>query len=220
MAKILDHPTSLLLVEGNDDFHVIHSLCKQFNISVRNLENPEGGKFSVVDCKGIEELFEQFPVRFKASADISTIGIIIDADTDLQSRWIRVKAILKELEFNSPNEFPENGLVIKKEKLTIGIWIMPNNNLNGMLEDFISFLVPNDDKLLPIVNMTLDSIEERGLNKYSPTHKSKAVIHSWLSLQEIPGSPLGQGITKRYLTTDEETCLLLIKWLKELFVKE
>jgi len=96
---------------------------------------------------------------------------------------------------------------------------MPNNNLNGMLEDFISFLVPKEDKLLPIVHSTLDDIEKKKLNKYAPIHKSKAVIHSWLSWQEDHGIPMGLGITKRYLSTDEETCSLLVKWLDELFNK-
>ena len=144
MAKIQDHQTSLLLVEGNDDFHVIHSLCKQFKISVRNLENPEGGDFSVVDCKGIDELFEQIPVRFKSSQTITTIGVIIDADSDLQSRWLTLQNILKEIGFNLPKEFPKTGLLLNEGKLKVGVWIMPNNNLNGILEDFISFLVPND----------------------------------------------------------------------------
>jgi len=217
MARNQDHPTSLLLVEGKDDFHVIHSLCKQFNISVRNLENPEGGNFSVIDCKGIDELFEQIPVRFKSSQSISTIGIIIDADTNLKNRWSTLQEILSKLGFNTPKKFPEAGLILKEEKFKIGVWIMPNNNLNGMLEDFISFLVPNDDQLLPIVNSTLDSIEKQKLNKYALIHKSKAVIHSWLAWQEEPGTPMGLSITKRYLTTDEKTCLRLIKWLGELF---
>lgn len=217
MAKIQDHPTSLLLVEGNDDFHVIHALCKQFKISARNLENPEGGNFSVVDCKGIDELFEQIPIRFKSSQNISTIGIIIDADTNLQSRWATLQKILNETGFKPPKEFPESGLILIEGKLKIGVWIMPNNDLNGMLEDFIAFLVPKDDKLLPIVETTLHSIETEKLQKYSANHRAKAVIHSWLSWQEEPGTPMGLGITKRYLTTDEKTCLHLIQWLTELF---
>lgn len=42
MSKKHDHPTSLLLVEGKNDLHVISSLCNQFNI-------PEC--FSIKDCE-------------------------------------------------------------------------------------------------------------------------------------------------------------------------
>jgi len=63
----------ILLVEGNDDQHVIWALLEKYAI-------PE--TFSVVDSKGIDNLFIQLPVRFKQSG-IRTIGIIIDADTDI-----------------------------------------------------------------------------------------------------------------------------------------
>ena len=199
-----------LLVEGNDDQHVIWALCEKFEVSET---------FDVIDCEGIAKLNEQIPVRFKQSG-IDTLGIIVDADTEIKSRWTSLKGLLSAQGFEIPNDLPSSGLVLKNESnIKVGVWIMPNNNLNGMLEDFISFLVPKDDKLLPIVNSTLEDIEKKKLNKYASIHKSKAVIHSWLSWQEDPGTPMGLGITKRYLTTDEETCSLLIKWLDELFNK-
>jgi hypothetical protein len=199
-----------LLVEGNDDQHVVWALCEKFKV-------PEA--FDVIDCEGIDKLNEQIPVRFKQSG-IDTLGIIIDADAEINSRWTSIKGLLTNQGFTVPNDLPSKGLILKKaNNIQVGVWIMPNNNLNGMLEDFISFLVPKDDKLLPIVNSILNDIEERKLNKYASIHKSKAVIHSWLSWQEDPGTPMGLGITKRYLTTDEATCSLLIKWLDELFNK-
>lgn len=209
MSKKHDHPTSLLLVEGKNDLHVISSLCNQFNI-------PEC--FSIKDCESVEKLEAQIPVQFKASKSI--LGIIVDADTDLQARWDSVKSILQDIGFVVVEKtLPEDGLIISDSDgiRRVGVWIMPNNNLNGMLEDFITFFVPKDDQLLAIVDNTLNDIERNGLNKYSLTHKSKARIHSWLSLQEDPGSPLGQGITKRYLTTDEATCQKLMNWITNLF---
>jgi hypothetical protein len=217
MSKIQDHPNALLLVEGNDDFHVIHTLCKQFNVPVRNLDNPKGGNFSVKDCKGVTSLLEQIPVLFKSSNQLTSLGIIIDADTDLQSRWESIKNILQNCGFNLPKSLPINGLIVEESTRRVGVWIMPNNNLNGMLEDFMSFLVPQDDKLLPIVKTTLEGLEANNLNKYSLTHKPKALIHSWLSIQEDPGTTLGQSITKRYLSTDEEICKKLIDWITALF---
>jgi hypothetical protein len=99
----------------------------------------------------------------------------------------------------------------------VGVWMMPDNNLNGMLEDFIAFLVPADDKLMPVVTATLQSIEDNEINKYMPIHRSKAAIHTWLSWQEDPGTPMGLSITKKYLNTDTDTCQSLINWLNALF---
>ncbi len=218
MGKNQDHPTSILLVEGNDDFHVIHALCKLHNIDVRNLENPDGGKFSIRDSGGYNKLIETIPTRFKGS-DISKIGVIVDADTDLIRRWTAIKNIIFELGFNPPEILPEKGLIISNGEIKFGAWIMPDNNLNGMLEDFIKFLVPDEDKLMPVVDSTLTKIEKIKLNKYSLIHKPKATLHTWLSWQEDPGTPLGQAITKRYLTTDNETCQKFIQWLKLLFTE-
>ncbi len=197
-----------LLVEGNDDQHVIWALCEKFKISE---------SFDVIDCEGIDNLYKQIPIRIKQS-QIKTLGIIIDADSDIKNRWDSLKIIFSEQGFKIPDELPSLGLISTNiDSFKIGVWIMPNNNLNGMLEDFISFLVPKDDKLLPIVISTLEGIENKRLNKYTLTHKSKAIIHSWLSWQEVPGTPMGLSITKKYLTTEEKNCSLLIKWLENLF---
>ena len=205
--KIKEKYTKKLLVEGNDDQHVIWALCERFDI-------PE--TFDVIDCEGIDKLYESMPVRFKQT-EIETVGAIIDADINLHDRWVHVRNLLSNQGFEVPEDLPNEGLIISKDNIKVGIWIMPGNNKNGMLEDFISFLVPRDDKLLPIVDNTLHDIENKELNKYSMEHKAKARIHSWLSWQEDPGTPMGLSITKRYLTTDNEHCKHLINWLQKLF---
>ena len=139
-----------LLVEGNDDMHVIMALCQKFSVT----EN-----FEIIDCKGIDKLFTQIPIRLKQSG-FETLGIIIDADTGIKSRWSTLQSIFSKQGISLPDEIPNDGLILKTDSLTIGVWIMPNNDLNGMLEDFISFLIPKEDKLLPVANQTLEAIEK------------------------------------------------------------
>ncbi len=74
MAQIKPHPTAQLLVEGNDDLHVMYSLLQKFNIPMN---------FSVKDCQGIEKLLEQIPVQLKI---LDKIGLILDADTNIDTR--------------------------------------------------------------------------------------------------------------------------------------
>ena len=93
----------------------------------------------------------------------------------------------------------------------------PNNETNGMIEDFISFLIPEDDELLPIVENHLSAIEDQNLNPYKDIHRSKALISSWLAIQKDPGTPMGLAITKRYLDIDEATCQIFMDWLRRLF---
>ena len=199
-----EHYNKKILVEGNDDFHTIMALCQKFKIQ----EN-----FDIIDCKGIDTLFAELPVRLK-QPEIDTLAIIVDADTEINSRWDTIKSIFLKSGIIIPNEINSNGLILKSEDITIGVWVMPNNKLNGMLEDFISFLIPEEDKLLPIAQQSLELIENSNLNKYIPSHKSKALIHSWLAWQESPGT---QAITKKFLTTDEATCQKLIVWLQTVF---
>ena len=207
--KIKERHTRKLLVEGNDDQHVIWALCEKFNI-------PE--VFDVIDCGGIDNLCESISLRFKQTS-VKTIGIIIDADINLNNRWAYVRKLLSNQGFRMPEDLPNDGLILLSGNTTVGVWIMPSNDTNGMLEDFVSFLVPQNDELLPVVDATLNKIESQKLNRYSLTHKSKARIHSWLSWQEDPGTPMGLSITKRYLTTENESCKQLVNWLQKLFVE-
>lgn len=207
--KIKETHTKKLLVEGNDDQHVIWALCEKLNI-------PE--VFDVIDCGGIDNLYESIALRFK-QAGVDTVGIIVDADINLKSRWTQIKNLLLNQGFNMPENLPNVGLVLSNGNLKVGVWIMPKNDTDGMLEDFVSFLIPQDDELLPIVDLTLDEIESKKLNKYSPIHKSKARVNSWLSWQEEPGTPMGLSITKRYLTTDNEICNQFVGWLQALFIE-
>lgn len=218
--EIKPHPTSLLLVEGKEDFHVIHALCKKLTISVRNQDIPDGGAFSIEASKGIEKLLAQIGVWFKSSSTMTTIGIVIDADTNLLSRWESAKNTIEKLGFTLPDMPPAEGIIVDHEKRRIGVWVMPDNVSTGMIEDFAALLVPSEDSTWPRVNAFLDALEEDNQNAYPKIHRAKAAIHTWLGIQEEPGSPMGQAITKRYLTTNEETCQRFAAWLRRLFETE
>ena len=197
-----------LLVEGNDDQHVLWALCEKFAINQN---------FDVINCDGIDNLFAQIPARFKQSG-VETIGIIVDADTDLAARWKTLTQIFHPLDIHLPDTIPSAGYIYSvDDMIRIGIWIMPNNTLDGMLEDFIAFLIPPSDTLMPIIAEHIGAIEHKHLHKYKSIHRSKALIHSWLSIQEVPGTPLGLSITKKYLTADDHTCATFINWVTRLF---
>ncbi len=196
-----------LLVEGNDDQHVIWALCEKYDIRE---------SFDVIDCTGIDKLIEQIPVRYKSSGT-KTVGIIVDADANLAGRWSTLKKELSNAGFKVPENIPHEGLIMHNDIYKAGVWIMPDNRQNGMLEDFISFLIPHDDRLLPVVDSIIEKIEADKINKYKMIHHSKASVHTWLAWQEDPGTPLGAAITKRYLTTEEVTCKRLIDWMNNLF---
>jgi len=202
-----------LVVEGKNDKHVVWSLCQIYKI-------PEIFSVEVAkDDGGIEKLIESIPVRLKRSG-LLTLGIVVDADEDLNGRWTSIQHILINFGYKSiPARFPINGLIHEENQLPrIGIWIMPNNHLNGDLESFIRFLIPEGDELESSVENFLQDIESRNQQKYTPKHRTKAFIHTWLACQKIPGQPMGQAITAQSLQADKPIGQEFVARLTKLFV--
>ncbi len=197
-----------LLVEGKDDFHVLSNLFDKYSVTESfEIKNEEG-----------DNIFQSIPIYLKA--DISTIGIVIDADEDIHKKWKKLRKIFSENKYDVPENICKEGVIIKKNELpTIGIWIMPDNNVNGMLEDFMRYLVPQDDLLMSYVEKTLTNLESDNVNKYKSVHQSKAKIHTWLAWQDPPGIPMGLAIKRNIFDTDNELCMKFITWINELFNK-
>lgn len=199
-----------LLVEGNDDQHVVWSICQQFNISET---------FDVVDMRGITNLMPAIPVRAKQQS-VQALGILVDADFGHSNRWENILKILRDLNYKVPETSDALGTVIPSpapNRPQVGIWLMPNNQDPGMIEDFVRFLVPDDDERLTLAEETITALEERELQKYIPNYRSKALIHTWLAWQADPGTPLGLAITKKYFSTNTELCQQFAAWLNRLF---
>lgn len=93
---------------------------------------------------------------------------------------------------------------------------MPNNKLPGCLEDFLRFLVPDEDPLFAHVEHALDGIppEQR---RFDALKRPKAKIHTWLAWQAEPGKPFGQAISSRYLDPDLPMADVFARWLQSTF---
>ncbi len=121
-----------LLVEGKGDEHVMYALCQRFDLAK---------SFDVKSPDGIDNLFKQLPVVLKNKP--KTVGIVIDADQNIEKRWESLKRLLSPLGYEFPKSPTESGTILRSpNKTTIGVWIMPNNRLSGMLEDFMKYLIP------------------------------------------------------------------------------
>lgn len=196
-----------LLVEGKTDAIVFANLCEHHRI-------PE--RFRIKEKSGIETLLEELDVELDASG-LEHLGIVIDADTDIDARWASLTARLANLGYTLPKTpLPAGTIVFQPERPTVGIWMMPDNTLPGRLEDFVSFLGATDDALWRIAENCVQEVAavER---RFIQNHFIKAHIHTWLAWQESPGTPLGQAITKRYLDADAPYARQFIEWIKQLF---
>ena len=199
---------NLLLVEGKDDEHVFYNLLEHYKI-------PQ--EFKIKNTKGVDKLIEALEVGIDGS-EVKRIGAVVDADVVLEDRWKALRNVLVKAGYSSIPLMPNpNGTIIQiEERPTVGIWLMPDNTLPGMIEDFIKFLVPEDDVLWPLAEDIVQRVIETD-QKFRPSYKSKAHLHTWLAWQEEPGGPMGQAIMKRYLNADEAHAQQLIAWIRQLF---
>ena len=203
-----------LLVEGKNDRHVIWALCNQYQL-------PE--TFSLVvpeedGTEGIEALLAGLPARLD-EPKLETLGIVVDADQDLAARWQALRDRLIASGYpNIPKVPPAQGWIdAPPDRPRVGVWLMPDNQLPGMLEDFVARLMLPDDALRPKAEAILQEIERDCLNCYTLVHRPKALIHTWLAWQETPGMPMGQAITARVLRHDSPVALSFVEWLRCLF---
>jgi hypothetical protein len=201
----------ILLVEGIDDEHVLKHLCGQRGVQKLDEIKPHGG---------VDELLQNFPVRLKAS-DIEALGVVIDADTDLAGRWDSLKQRLTAAGYPGvPSQPTQTGTILDPPKGSllprVGVWIMPDNQTRGILEDFLHFLVPPGSQLFTHVQTSVAGIPAAD-KRFSQLAEPKAIIHTWLAWQAEPGKPLGTAITAKFLDANVAQVDVLVAWLKKLF---
>ena len=199
----------LLVVEGLDDKHVLWAIL------ARHRFEPQ---FTIRDEGGFETLLARLSVHLKPGTDLERFGVVVDADADIQARWRQIKGTLERAGYTSIPDSPDpTGTIVDHEDLPrVGVWIMPDNTLPGMLEDYLSYLVPKGDGLFERAKRCVSEIpvEER---RFIESYFTKAWIHTWLAWQDDPGTPLGQAITKRYFDADGPHVSALLAWLTRLF---
>lgn len=208
MAK-RETPHYILLVEGPEDQHVIQHLSTKNGVA--------RGSFEIVAKGGYENLLNTLDVELDGS-ELQRLGIVVDADSDITTRWHSLRNRLQRCGYASLPQQPQSGGIIIEDldQVTLGIWIMPNNQLPGMLEDFITYLVPPGDPLWDHAKQCTADIPANE-RRFASHQQVKAEIHTWLAWQEFPGTSLGLAITRQYLDSRLPIAQQFLTWLRQLF---
>ena len=217
----------VLLVEGKDDQHVLWNLFKvrtipdAFVVETPNLTNDNA------DNGGVETLLDSIPTRLR-TADLECLAVMVDADDNATDRWLAIRQRLVNAGMDNIPRVPSTGGTIlelllppePRRPIRFGAWIMPNNQSEGMIEDFVAQMIRKDDDMLPRVDDFLESIPEQQ-RRFIPNHQSKARIHSWLAIQEGPGKPMGQAIgAKKYLDTNQSGVDSFLNWINNALITD
>ena len=201
---------AILLVEGYDDMRVIENICRKRDIAAPH---------EVKSHDGVEDLLRSLPIQLAASTEEGdVVGVVIDADKDVTARWQAIGNRLSDAGYdNVPDEPDPKGIVLASPGgsilPTVGVWIMPNNQDGGKLEDFLISLVPNHDILF---THATDVVEHLPDKRFGQKDQVKAIMHTWLAWQESPGRPYGVAIQASFLDAQVPAADALVAWLNRL----
>ncbi|MES2207704.1 MAG: DUF3226 domain-containing protein [Pseudomonadota bacterium] len=216
----------ILLVEGESDKDFFRELCciiglEKLDIKIR-VSTPK-------DCgsrrDGKQSAINLLPLFMKQLTDgsITHLGMVVDADhvTDHGLGFARtleqIIDTIRKFGYGVSSEPNTAGLIFPHSDglSDFGLWIMPDNNLDGMLEDWLKQVVHiNEKKLFEQVKSTVALLENP---KFKPIHCSKAEVATWLAWQKIPGKGLYAAVTDNLIDMESESVKQLVSWLHQVY---
>lgn len=216
----MSHPR-LLLVEGDDDAHAVRNLLGQHDIPAAFISN--AGDQHAVALKQVESV-DDFPPsirnELKVNPDLSTLGIVADADRSAENEWKSIwNALHAHGERPSRPGLQTGGWVgsvptFEQDMIPAGAWIMPDNGPEGALEEFAMELVPDGDELWKYSHDVIRGLPER---RFDDKDEGKAHIHTWLAWQETPREPIGRAIKQGVLNPRADLAVRFVDWIRRLF---
>lgn len=226
-------PAKILLVEGPDDRDFFIATLKHSRLESVLIE-PKVPRESHPDVKGngVNNLFTALDLQVKKLFEADgpeALGVVLDADhstgdpscnfgftvrrnqvADILAGhgWHPALSALSRGEiFSNPNGLPP-----------IGLWVMPDHQSDGMLEDFVTSLVIGHDQqaLLAHAQNTVNTLPTK---LFDPVlHTTKANISTWRAWQKPPGSPLNRLIENGVLDLSLNPAAEFTDWLKATFL--
>ena len=107
-----------------------------------------------------------------------------------------------------------SGTIVGSEP-RVGVWLWPDNEFSGELEDFVARMIPSGDPVRPLSRCYIDGIpvEHR---RFSEGKTARAAIHARLATR---GEPKRMGTAIRAGNLDVRGALAsrFVDWLEELF---
>jgi hypothetical protein len=203
-------PEPLLWVEGKDDSAVIQGLCALHDVPT---------VFGVKAKQGVTDVLDNFYAELRAPG-AKRFGVVVDANGDARARWESIRHTLEAEGYGPvPERLQPGGMIVPgtPHRPVFGAWIMPDNGSPGALEDFAASLVPAEDTLWVRAGEAVDAIPKED-RRFPVSRRSKAHVHTWLSWQEEPGSPMGQAIGKGDLDGNAAAAQRFLAWSRELML--
>ncbi len=208
--------SKILLVEGEEDRRIIPELIEANGVQWIMEKQPI---VFIKPCNGYDNLVNPDLIgTYLQASGLLALGMIIDADENPQERWQSIRnASLKTIP-DLPDTLPAEGLIhTTSEGIRFGIWMMPDNQMRGMLETFIAYMIPTETtELWQFAQAVTREAQEKGA-AFKTTHADKAQIYTWLAWQNPPGRQLHQAIKQKILAPQHPEAQKFVTWFKTLY---
>jgi hypothetical protein len=207
----------LLLVESEQEVQVLPFLLKE-----NGVEWSRTGKQAPVwiePQEGYSNILKEKVIATELqNSGLQALGILIDADQDVQSRWRELRLACLPSIPDLPEDIAQTGLVhVTAEGIRFGIWIMPDNRSSGMLETFLSYLIPESgENLWLYAQEVVTEAKKRGAT-FIDNHRDKANIYTWLAWQKPPGQKFRDAITEKIFAPTNPRSQTFVTWFKSLY---
>lgn len=215
----------LLLVEGINDKHFYEEFCKvhalDASVTVAAPRDVGGRRNSKQGA--IKQLSILLPNLADADSALKRLGLILDADQIADgggfARTVaQVGAKLAAYGFQvAPTALASGGLLFHHGDglADVGLWVMPDNQGEGMLEDWIGRAIRADDLvLLRHAQATVADLHEP---RFQAVRRSKAELATWLAWQEKPGEGLYYALDGALLDPTHALYVGLKTWMSTIF---
>jgi len=219
------------IVEGEGDRGFFEQVCKslELNPAIKvalpkdyqadyetQLRNSKQGVLKLLEDLLSELLDEVAPTK--------RLAIIVDADHEQEQGLGYQKTVEQVSKIAANYDFTlvknqANGLYFKHNDglAEFGLWVMPNNQTDGMLEDFIkTCITPNEQSLFGHAVQIVQNVPNP---KFKPHHYSKAEVATWLAWQKPPGHGLYYAVYDNLLDINHALFQEMELWLKNIFTQ-
>ena len=174
--------------------------------------DPSIPPFSISPKGGWEQLRDSITTEIKVPGR-QVVGILADANDHLTGRWDSIRAELDRAGVKVGNSLVSLGLIVNHVP-KVGVWLMPDNQSAGELEDFVIRMIPYGDNVWPLAQSYINGIQS-GDRRFSPGKQQRARLYAWLATREEPRQ-MGSAIRTHDLEVDGPLCQQFVGWLKRL----
>lgn len=214
---------NILLVEGETDRGFFEALCRMLSLSLDvHVATPKDTGGDHNSKQGVLTHLTTVLLPQLQDGQLERIGVVVDADrkehgTGYAKTLERFTQSLDQDGYHL-NTAIESGLIFSHNDglADLGLWIMPNNNDDGILEDWVKQCVhPGESGLYQHGEASIDAIP--GEPKFQPWHRTKAEIATWLAWQKKPEHGLYNAVESDLLNTHAPLFETLRVWLVHVF---